>query len=1346
VNIQKNSIGSITTVGSATISNSFYGISSSGGTISDNTIGSTDAGTTNSIWASSSTSGSQTIYGIVSGANTTTISGNIVSKLTNAAIGTSGRLDGITIGNGTNTVTNNTIHDLTSAAITNAVRGIALNSNTAAAQTVTGNTIYNLSNTNTSFTGNVTGIYYQGPTTAGTVSKNFIYNLSVSASSTNAWIYGIQIASGVTSYSNNIISLGGDTKTTICGIYETGAASNNNNLYFNTVYIGGTVASGNNKSYALFSVVTTNTRNFRNNIFFNARSTTSGNNLHYAAYFNYGSSSNLTLDYNDYYVTGIGGKLGYYNSANVTSLPLIASNDANSKNTNPSLASAGGTTAANYLPSANTLNAVSGTGITTDYAGTTRIYNSMGAYDYAVNSITVNATSGSSTGYYLTLKTAFDAINAGIHQGAITIYITGSTIETASAYLRASGSGSAIYTSVNIYPTVSGLTISGNLDAPLIDLNGANNVTINGSLNGANAGKDLTITNTSTTNSTSTSTIRFVGGAASNTVKYCTLNGSSTATYPSEGGVLLFSSGGNNSNNIIDNNNITNAGGNRPINAIYSYGGSGFTNSGNTISNNNIYDFFNAGVSSQGIYIWNYSSNWSITGNDFYETTTFAPTGTFTYYAICIDGGSGNNFTVTDNFIGGSASDHTGTFTLNSAQSHTFYGIYLRVVTTTASSVQNNTIKSIASTSTSDRPFFGMSIYGGNVNIGTVTGNTIGSTTGNGSITLTNSTSNSTNSYGIYSTMGTADIQKNNIGSITTVGSETVGHSFYGIYTAGGIYTISNNTIGSTDDLTTNSIWASSPTTGSQYISGIGNSGSAIISGNIVSKLTNAGTGTYGRMDGITSSHSGINTVTNNTVHDLTSALNTSDEAVRGIYLFSSTAAVQTISGNTIYNLSNTNTSLKGYVTGIYHWETTTTSASIVSKNFIYNLSVSASSTAATIYGIYILGGAATYSNNMISLGGNTPTTIYGIYERGTSGNNNLYFNTVYIGGVPTSGSNKSYALYSEYNTNTRDFRNNIFMNARTNGEDNEATGKHYSVYFATSGSTGLTQNNNDYYATAAAGNFLGYFNGADVITLDAWKTATGQDGYSTNKSVNFVSATDLHLSGGSIGDFSLTGTPIDGITTDYFGTTRNVTYPYMGGNDVTNSPLPVLLASLNSIVDGRNVKLNWVTSSEVNNAGFDVERAEFRSENLEFRKIGFIAGKGTINTPTSYTFSDTKLNSGKYKYRLKQIDNNGNFQYHNLNGEIEIGVPTKFELSQNYPNPFNPTTKIDFALPNDSKVSIKVYDMTGREVMDIMNNEFKTAGYYTININPSMLSSGVYFYRMISDKFIETKKMLMIK
>ena len=197
----------------------------------------------------------------------------------------------------------------------------------------------------------------------------------------------------------------------------------------------------------------------------------------------------------------------------------------------------------------------------------------------------------------------------------------------------------------------------------------------------------------------------------------------------------------------------------------------------------------------------------------------------------------------------------------------------------------------------------------------------------------------------------------------------------------------------------------------------------------------------------------------------------------------------------------------------------------------------------------------------------------------------------------------------------------------------------------------------------------------------------------------------------------------------------------------ITDTPLPVQLASfIGNVENKRNVTLNWKTEFENNNSGFEIERKLIDGT---WSKIGFISGNGTTNTPVSYKFSDLKLNTGKYNYRLKQIDNNGNYEYFNLNAEIEVGIPDKFNLSQNYPNPFNPTTKIDFDLPFDSRVSIIIYDISGREIKSLVNDQ-RTAGYYTVQFNSSGLSSGTYFYRIMTKSsgadFIMAKKMVVLK
>ena len=187
---------------------------------------------------------------------------------------------------------------------------------------------------------------------------------------------------------------------------------------------------------------------------------------------------------------------------------------------------------------------------------------------------------------------------------------------------------------------------------------------------------------------------------------------------------------------------------------------------------------------------------------------------------------------------------------------------------------------------------------------------------------------------------------------------------------------------------------------------------------------------------------------------------------------------------------------------------------------------------------------------------------------------------------------------------------------------------------------------------------------------------------------------------------------------------------------------LPVEMSSFIATTNRRDVTLNWTTASETNNSLFEIERS---AVNSAWSAVGSVKGNGTTLSVMNYTFTDRGLNTGIYNYRLKQTDFNGNFEYFNLNSEVNVGIPVKYDLSQNYPNPFNPSTTINFDLPMDGKVTLKVFDISGREVSALVN-EFKTAGYYTISFNGNDLSSGIYIYTLVSNNVVLTKKMLLMK
>ncbi len=133
-----------------------------------------------------------------------------------------------------------------------------------------------------------------------------------------------------------------------------------------------------------------------------------------------------------------------------------------------------------------------------------------------------------------------------------------------------------------------------------------------------------------------------------------------------------------------------------------------------------------------------------------------------------------------------------------------------------------------------------------------------------------------------------------------------------------------------------------------------------------------------------------------------------------------------------------------------------------------------------------------------------------------------------------------------------------------------------------------------------------------------------------------------------------------------------------------------------------------------------------------------------------NYSFTD-KPEAGIYKYRLKQIDYDGTIAY-SSEIEAEVKVPNVFSLEQNYPNPFNPSTVIRYQLPVSSDVTLKVYDILGKEVVTLVD-EYKPAGKYEVEFNALSsfrlvrnLTSGTYFYQLQAGSFIETKKMSLLK
>ena len=219
----------------------------------------------------------------------------------------------------------------------------------------------------------------------------------------------------------------------------------------------------------------------------------------------------------------------------------------------------------------------------------------------------------------------------------------------------------------------------------------------------------------------------------------------------------------------------------------------------------------------------------------------------------------------------------------------------------------------------------------------------------------------------------------------------------------------------------------------------------------------------------------------------------------------------------------------------------------------------------------------------------------------------------------------------------------------------------------------------------------------------------------------------------------------------DYFaGDAPSTTTPAgqrIGLGDITwSGTLPVELTAFTAQADGRAVNLNWETASETNNAGFEIQHLSKEDEvSPEWEVLGFVEGHGTTLQEQHYGYRVGHLTPGSHRFRLKQIDYDGTFEY-SPEVEVAIEMMEQFVIEPAYPNPFNPDATFRFAVRASQHVEVVLYDVLGRPVRSLYAGTATAGQMETVDIDGSGLPSGLYLVRVQGKAFIETQTVTLAK